>query len=229
MARQLIRISQAIVLSFCLVWTTASQAWPSLRGATYAHALAVGKLLVAMPQVQDPRFRRSVILLVHSGPKGAVGLVINRPTRLTLHAEYEDRVGEPHGSDLLHWGGPLAMNRRMMLVEQGRDEPYSQPRAPLLEQLYLAHDLRQFEQVLKHPKPQQRFRVYVGYTGWGARQLQHEIARGDWLVVSGSSDLVMQADTEAIWPQLINYRHDQMASRQFSVAQIALPTIDAGL
>jgi putative transcriptional regulator len=229
MARQIITACQAILLIFCLCWALQIQAWPSLKDGSRTHVPAVGKLLVAMPKLQDPRFRRTVILLIRSSPRGVVGLIVNRPTRLTLQTEFEEWVSEPRSGDPLYWGGPVAMNRRVMLVEQSLDDRYSQQQEPLLEQLYLAHNMRQFEQVLKQPKPQQRFRIYAGYAGWGARQLEREIARGDWLVLSGSADLVLQTDTEAIWPQLINYRHDQMAAREFNVAQIEAPAIDVGL
>jgi putative transcriptional regulator len=200
-----------MILSFS--WSLPVSAWPSFgSGSGKAHVPAEGRLLVAMPAMKDPHFKNAVILLVRHNASGAIGLIINRRTRLTLASEFENMVSEPLGEDSLFWGGPVAMNRRVMLVERERDEGIDKPQQSLLERLYFANSLQQFQAVLKQDQPLQRFRVYAGYAGWGANQLEHEIIRGDWIVIPGSVDLVLQSDTESIWPQLIHYRHGLMAA-----------------
>lgn len=215
-----------------LSWSQSVSAWPSYDrdsgingGLSGTHAPGVGKLLVAMPSLKDPHFNNAVVLLVRYSAKGAVGLIINRPTRLTLATEFEALVSKSLEGDALFWGGPVGMNRRVMLVERGTDETDAKPQKPLMERLYFANSLQQFQDLLSQDQPQQRFRIYAGYAGWGASQLEHEILRGDWIVMPGNVDLIMQSDTESIWPQLINYRHGQMASLTQPAGLTTVPSI----
>ena len=208
-----------LTLILCMLLSQGLWAWPQLRGlqeSPAAHRPAVGKMLVAMPTLKDPHFRASVVLLIRYGKEGAVGLVINRPTQLDLQAEFQGLVGEKPGRETLYWGGPVAMDRRVMLVEHTvplEDDNHER----VLQSLYLANDPQQFEYMLKQNEPLQRFRVYAGYAGWRPLQLEREIIRGDWVVVPGDVTLVLQQDSESIWPQLINYRHGQMAFNRLEV------------
>lgn len=213
-------------LALSSLWSQPVSAWPSYDkgyGFSGTHAPAVGKLLVAMPSLKTPQFSNTVVLLVRYSAKGAVGLIINRPTKITLASEFEELVSEPHAGDTLFWGGPVGMNRRVMLVERGQDEgpDTGTPHRTLMDRLYVVNNWPQFQHMLQQDQPRQRFRIYVGYAGWGASQLEHEIIRGDWIVMPGNADLVLQSDTQSIWPQLISYRRGKMAAISPAAASVA--------
>ena len=97
-------------------------AWTLVCLSSAAPALAVtvapeaGMLLIARPDLPDPRFRDAVILLVQHGPQGAAGLILNRPSRIPLH---EVLPKLPHGADevkTLAYGGPVAPRAFMVLA-----------------------------------------------------------------------------------------------------------------
>jgi len=194
---------------------TPVQAWPFLQDKSGTHIPAMGKLLVAMPSLNSPHFSATVILLLSYSKAGATGLIINRPTQLTLAAEFADQVSEHQASEKLFWGGPVEMNRRVMLVESAEHEDTS-ALDPVIDSIYLANDRTEFSRLLKQDAPDNRLRVFAGYAGWGPKQLEREIVRGDWLVVPGDAEMVLRAQTDSIWPQLINYKHGRMAALDFN-------------
>ncbi|MEH6472172.1 MAG: YqgE/AlgH family protein [Halopseudomonas sp.] len=216
MPRKLINVIRSLLVILCLVWLLPVYGWSFLKDKSATHAPAVGKLLVAMPGLNSPHFASTVILLVRYSAEGAVGLIINRPTRLTLANEFQGQVGEQQGRESLYWGGPMAMDRRVMLLEYLGNDQQREQLEPVFESIYLANSRLQFQQLLKQEQPEHRFRVFAGYAGWGASQLEREIVRGDWLVLPGNAELVMQQDAESIWPQLMSYQHGQMAANSLT-------------
>lgn len=211
MPQRLLTMIRMVLFMACLGWQVPVSAWPFLKDPSGVHAPEVGKLLVAMPDLNHPHFKAAVILLLHYSQQGAAGLILNRPTRLTLAAEFEDQVSERLGKETLYWGGPQAMDRRVMLLESFDDET-ARPLEQVLDSIYLANELSEFRRLLKQESPVHRLRVFAGYTGWGPSQLEQEIIRGDWLVLPGRAELVMPRETESIWPQLMHYRHGLMAA-----------------
>ncbi|WP_421865574.1 YqgE/AlgH family protein [Motiliproteus sp.] len=173
--------------------------------------LKPGRLLVAMPQQQDPRFKQAVVMLLQYNRNGAVGVIINRPTRLTLGVEFEGRVAETKADQKLFWGGPVSMDQRVMLFEQPTDPADDSTPGVLLQQLRVALSGGQFQQLLEQALPQ-RFRIYAGYTGWAPRQLELEIIHGQWLILPGDPELLFQTDTQSIWNQLMSYHNGRLAA-----------------
>ena len=214
------RLLASLLLLTGLSLTTTAHGWPQWQpgkdrsGAEQIETLAPGKLLVAMPQQRDPHFRGTVVLLLRYNRHGAIGLIINRPTKLTLESEFEGQVDKSSAQHRLYWGGPVAMNHRLMLFEQQQpDDSLAGGRGPLLEQLYLAHTRGKFRALLRQRSDAepQRFRIYAGYSGWGPRQLELEVIHGQWLVLPGDTELVLESDSESIWDRLMRYHDGRMA------------------
>ncbi|WP_207062559.1 YqgE/AlgH family protein [Motiliproteus sp. SC1-56] len=181
---------------------------PGAREREEVEQLAPGRLLVAMPQLRDPNFQETVILLVDYGRRGAMGVVLNRPSTLTLN----DALGGhelPRGQKLF-FGGPVQSHRRLVLAASAQPLKNS---LPLLPGLYLLHDADEVARWLQAPAAGIRFRVFSGYAGWGPQQLEHEIYFGDWRVLPASLPLVLDSLPEELWLRLIRYDNPRMALR----------------
>jgi putative transcriptional regulator len=159
-------------------------------------------LLLSMPQLMDPNFARTVILLCRHGDEGAFGLVLNRP------AIASGRVivgGEPMFSsdrEFQIWvGGPVEPQQSWILIghEPGEDLPTGLSIADGLH-LSTSPDLlrRLFD-----PAPPPRTRLMAGYSGWGPGQLEAELEASAWLLSDISTDLIFDTDPERMWDAAI--------------------------
>jgi putative transcriptional regulator len=175
-------------------------------------------LLVAMPQLGDPNFHRTVVLLCkHSEEGGAFGLVLNRPLittgRFVVQIESEHGVPvPPEGEggevmaadhDLQVWvGGPVEQHRSWMLVGAelaAHDESLG---VRVAEGLYLstAPDLLQR---LLGSSPPARARLVMGYAGWGPGQLEAELNESAWLLSDIDPSLVFDTPPQQMWEAAI--------------------------
>jgi putative transcriptional regulator len=175
--------------------------------------IAVGRLLVATPQLEDPNFRRSVVLVVeHDEVEGTLGVVLNRPTEVPV-----DRVLPPWaelatGPSVVFQGGPVALDSALALARvPGEDEPLGWRaldgdtevgRVGLVD-LDAPPGLIAAEVI--------QLRVFAGYAGWGAGQLQSEIEEGAWYVVPGEAGDVFAGDPERLWQAVLRRQSGDLA------------------
>jgi putative transcriptional regulator len=140
-------------------------------------------LLCAVPQLADPNFVRSVVLIIDHTPQGAFGLVINHelPTTIGEFAEAVELVWEGPSEQTLRLAGPVEPVRAFLLHDQPDWDPMADAIAP---GAYLTSTL---EAVRVHSESrfgaEGRFLVFLGYAGWGPGQLEAEMAHGSWLAV----------------------------------------------
>jgi putative transcriptional regulator len=158
-------------------------------------------LLLAMPQVADPFFRRSVVLLLAHEAEGSFGFIVNRATELKVTDVLRDlRIdwgGDPKA--LARFGGPVQPQIGTLLFAAegavaGTELPES---SEVLPGVRLSQNLS--ELALLAPQPPRRFRLLLGYAGWGAGQLVAEILRNDWLTAPVDLELVFGEGTEEVW------------------------------
>ncbi|HZR45497.1 MAG TPA: YqgE/AlgH family protein, partial [Candidatus Manganitrophaceae bacterium] len=142
------------------------------RGGPPERKIAKGLFLVADPRLADLNFRESVVLIVRHGSDGTIGVIINRPTAEPLSG-LRDLPLPGTAPGFLFFGGPVSPDRVSFLVQTGH--PVSE--SAVLEEVYFTFDPAKIPGLLKESK---RFRVYVGYAGWGPGQLEGELNRGDW-------------------------------------------------
>jgi putative transcriptional regulator len=161
-------------------------------------------LLIAMPQILDPFFHRSVVLLVHHDAEGSLGFIINRPTAISvaeiLQGMEIDWGGE--GDVVAHFGGPVQPQLGTVLfspVGGNGEDPAG------AAEVFPGVSLSQHVGTLSHlaSAPPERFRLLLGYAGWGAGQLVEEILRNDWLTAPAQEGLVFADDTEQVWRQAL--------------------------
>jgi putative transcriptional regulator len=167
-----------------------------------ADSLAPG-LLVAMPQLLDPNFRRTVVLLVHHDENGTFGVVLNRATQITAPnlcatLEIDWRGG---ADDRVDWGGPVQPQTGWVLFQH--DEIFGAPgevRA-LGQGIQFAGSVDVLRQVAGDPP--ERLRVLLGYAGWGPGQLEAEMSEGAWLVAPVTREVLFDVDPAAMWEHVV--------------------------
>jgi putative transcriptional regulator len=156
-------------------------------------------LLLSMPQMQDPNFARTVVLLCEYSPDGAFGLVLNRPTELAATAMV--RLDPPiiGGNELpLCIGGPVEPQRGWILLA---DEPDTEFKS-IRDGLYLSTSQEVLREVLA-TRPAPRARVLAGYAGWGPGQLDEELAQSAWLMGDVDLDIVFDLPPDVMWETAI--------------------------
>ena len=157
-------------------------------------------LLLSMPQMQDPNFARTVVLLCDYLPDGAFGLVLNRPTDLPASEMVRLEPPVMPGNGLpLFIGGPVQPERGWILVGDPPDEPDFRT---VIDGLYLSTSPQLLRRVLE-ARPEPRARVVAGYAGWGPGQLDEELAQSAWLMADVQLDLVFDVDASVMWETAI--------------------------
>jgi putative transcriptional regulator len=169
-------------------------------------------LLLSMPQLQDPNFARTVILLCEHEAEGAFGLVLNRPTDLAASSVVRLEPPIVDGNGLKLWmGGPVEPQRGWILLG---DEPHGLrgTGAPgsgsgvdarrIVDGVYLSASPVVLRRVLE-TTPAPRARVLAGYAGWGPGQLDEELAESSWLLTDVQPDLIFDVDASQMWEAAI--------------------------
>ena len=160
-----------------------------------ADRLAPG-LLVAVPQLLDPNFRQSVVLLFEQNDEGALGLVVNRDSPLLLRdlclEQDIDYAGEP--DKRVRRGGPVQPEHGLVLYGDDYADPEGQPVAG---GLHLSASRGTLSRLCRLPRG--RFHCYSGYAGWGPGQLEREITEGSWILAPVDPILVLDRPPETIW------------------------------
>jgi putative transcriptional regulator len=163
-----------------------------------------GSLLVAMPQLQDPNFRRAVVLLVEHDENGTFGLVLNRPTDISVASLCSsldvDWAGEPNLE--IQWGGPVQPNTGWVVFNEnlalsGDEEGVAQ----LDDGVFFAGSLDVLKAIARTPPSDVIF--FLGYAGWGPGQLENELATGAWLVAPMSVETVFDVDHDDMWLHVV--------------------------
>ena len=167
-----------------------------------------GHLLIATPELRDPNFARTVVLIVDTDDEGAVGVILNRPTGVLVGdvlASWRQRVGEP---PVLFEGGPVSSEAALAvgLLRDAGDVPVGfhafYGRLGLLD-LDTPGEL--IEGTLCG------LRIFAGYAGWGAEQLQDEVAEGSWYVVPALRDDVFRPSVTSLWSDVLRRQPGRLA------------------
>ena len=163
-----------------------------------------GSLLVAMPQLQDPNFRRAVVLLVEHDESGTFGLVLNRPTDVsvaTLCSSLDvDWAGEPNLE--IQWGGPVQPNTGWVVFNENLALSGDEEGVAELERgRFCAGSLDGLKAIARTPPSD--VLVCVGYAGGGPGQLESEMATGAWLVAPLSAETVFDVEHDEMWMHVV--------------------------
>lgn len=158
-------------------------------------------LLAAMPQIQDPFFRQSVVLLVEHQPEGSFGLILNRPTELTVAEVLSGlEISWGGGEDsMTHFGGPVQPQLGTVLFDPASIELENPDDTTLSirDGVSLTQHIGDLAAIAARPPT--CFRLLLGYAGWGEGQLDQELERNDWLIAPLELELLFAPDSATLW------------------------------
>jgi putative transcriptional regulator len=169
-----------------------------MRSRLDGHMIAP-TLLVSMPQLLDPNFAKTVVLLCEHGPDGAFGLVLNRPTE-TPAAEAVQLTPPPSvNSGIPLWvGGPVEPQRGWILLGRAPSEAEA---VEVVDGLFLTSSPAVLRRLIETGDA--RARILTGYAGWAPGQLDEELSASAWLTLDVDPALVFETPATAMWEAAI--------------------------
>jgi putative transcriptional regulator len=165
-----------------------------------------GKLLVASTTLEDPNFARTVVLIGLHSEEGALGLVLNRPSNLTVGEgapALAETISEPE--EPIFVGGPVQPTSAVLLAE------FTDPALAGLLVLGRIGLPAPDADLAELAGGTSRHRVFAGYAGWGAGQLDGEIDRGDWISHHAEPADVFTDDPERLWRDVLTRKGGRYA------------------
>lgn len=173
---------------------------------------AKGRLLVALPALHDPNFDRTVVLILEHRDEGALGVVLNRPTRHELAGvlpKWEHLAAEPA---VLFSGGPVGAGTAICLATisaaGGEPMPDATVLLPLVDGLGTVDLERDPGEVAGTVTA---LRIFTGHSGWGAGQLEAEIEAGAWVVVDATLEDVVSRGPKSLWRTVLRRQRGGLA------------------
>ncbi|MCC7331833.1 MAG: YqgE/AlgH family protein [Flavobacteriales bacterium] len=161
-------------------------------------SLKEGRLLVSEPFMNDPNFKRSVILLAEHKPEGSIGFILNQPLNINVNDALRDF---PIVNSPVFMGGPVQNDSMFFIHSQGNiiedsvaindnlywSGNYESLKSKIEEQLIFPHEIM----------------FFVGYSGWGYEQLQYEIKNNSWFIADSFGFSLNDFKSEHLWQKVL--------------------------
>lgn len=182
--------------------------WPHLTGMKHPDATTpdteedglAGKLLIAMPSMNDERFEKTVIYLCAHSTDGAIGLVINRKadqvSRKDLFAQLQIDTDQSLAQDWIHYGGPVETGRGFVL--HSADYHVEEATLEVDEAISMTATIDILRSIASGDGPRNTL-IALGYSGWGEGQLEAELRANGWLICDADEQIVFGRDNDAKW------------------------------
>ena len=155
-----------------------------------------GQLLIASPALLDPNFRRAVVLVTEHTDEGAAGLVLNRPSPVPVAEAVPALEPLVDDGEQVWVGGPVQTDAVLVLGEFVDPEDAAVP-------LFGALGFPSLDEPASVLVATTRRRVFAGYAGWGAGQLEDELAREDWIIEPALPDDAFTETPDALWSDVL--------------------------
>jgi putative transcriptional regulator len=183
-----------ILLSLTAALLLAPQ--PALAQAETARTF----LLVAQPDMLDPHFSQTVVLVMRPEDGGPLGVILNRPTNLQLRELYPERAELTGRDDLVFFGGPVQPDALLFAFRSAVKPPKG---LSVTGDIYISGFSEVLDELLKHPENANEQRFFVGYAGWAQGQLEFEIARGGWYTLPLDVDTIFKMNPLTLYDELL--------------------------
>ncbi len=195
-----------------LLWQTApTHAFPPPQ-RTAGMRPAKGRFLVAVRELRDPNFAQTIILLTKYGEDGAMGLIVNRSTDVKL-AGILELEGVEKRTETIFAGGPVERSAVLLLA---RSETQLEKSDSIFGDVYLSANRALLEKYIAGSEGDESFRLYAGYSGWAAGQLDFEMERGSWHVFPADADTVFSTRPSKVWERWIERTEMRFAMNPIS-------------
>jgi putative transcriptional regulator len=156
-----------------------------------------GQLLVAGPDLLDPNFRRSVLLVGDHSEEGAMGVILNRPSPVSVADAVPPLAELVEDTDLVHVGGPV---QPQAIVVLGDFRNPAEAAQLVLDSIgFLPGEIETAADVGSLA----RARVFAGYAGWGPGQLESEIAEASWILEAAIPEDIFTDDPDELWSTVL--------------------------
>jgi putative transcriptional regulator len=159
--------------------------------------LRAGRLLVATPDLADPNFSHTVVLLLERNDQGAFGVVLNRPSDVDVAAALPGWEALAAPPDVVLVGGPVQQDGVVALGIAGQERQLTKTVLPTVGVVDLEQD------PVLATVDLERVRLFAGYAGWTTGQLESEVAEGGWFVVEADPADVFADDPEDLWRSVL--------------------------
>jgi putative transcriptional regulator len=171
-----------------------------------------GHLLVASPQLLDPNFARTLVLLVQHNDEGAFGVVINRPQRKTLQELWREVGSSPcHSRQPIYLGGPVPGPLLSLHAQPKLGE------VELAPGVFFAAKKQHLDTLVLAEGPV--YKIFIGHAGWGAGQLENEIRQGAWRTTPATAEYVFST-AELLWEIVFRQLGQSMLKSMLHVKEL---------
>jgi putative transcriptional regulator len=164
-----------------------------------------GKLLIASPALVDPNFARAVVLITEHNDDGAMGVVLNRPSETSVDEVAPELAGVVVDDEPVFIGGPVQPQALVVLAEFADLDAAAWIVVADVGFVAAQTDGDRLEDAVR------RGRVYAGYSGWGAGQLEGELAEEAWIVEPPLASELFPDDPLALWQDVLARKGGQFA------------------
>jgi putative transcriptional regulator len=167
----------------------------SISADDSGHLTAI--LIVGKADLPDDDFANSVVLVMNNLGPAPVGIVVNRPTRISVPQLFPDDTRLRRLNDKVYFGGPVEIGAIWFLVRAATPPLHA---LQAFDGVYLSADRELLQKLLGRPKPMDGLRIFVGHAGWAPGQLESEIGRGAWTLQRADPDAIFNGKSEHPWP-----------------------------
>ena len=155
-------------------------------------------LLVAKPELRDPNFGDSVVLVMNNIGPAPTGVIINRPTRIPVSRLFPDLEGLAQLDEKIYFGGPVSIETVSFLVRADAPPEHAKE---VIDGVYISADPELLRKLLGRSKPMEGLRIFIGYSGWAPGQLEAEIAGGSWTLERAEAAAIFDRKSDRPWPE----------------------------
>jgi len=157
-------------------------------------------MLVAVEGLPDPNFAETVVLLTQYNEEGALGLILNQRSELSLSRVLRKLPAAKDRVDPVYLGGPVERTAVLALL---RSKAKPEDSLPVFGEVYMVSSRPMLEKTLESHIKANQFHVYLGYAGWGPGQLDREVRLGSWHVMPGEAAAVFDPEPESLWARVV--------------------------
>ncbi len=185
-----------LLLPLVLLSRTSSVA--NAQGASPPSAKPLTAILItAKGALSDPFFADSIVLVMNNLGPAPVGVIVNRPTKVTVSHLFPDLKQLANLPDKVYFGGPVEIETVWFLIRASKQPEHA---VPTCDGVYLSADRRLLMQLLGRPKPMEGLRIIAGHAGWAPGQLQEEIGAGAWRLEQADAKKIFDHKSEHPFP-----------------------------
>ncbi len=203
----LFRVAAAVALAASVALAADCRFLPVQADQSTPPHVSAGQILVARRSLEDPNFAETVIVLVQADDEGTLGLIINRQTKLPVSRLARDLQGAKGRTEPLYLGGPVAVSGIMGLIRSGGK---LEDGKHVFSDIYMISSKAAVEKAFASSSDPKTFRLYLGYAGWDAGQLEFEMGMDAWEVLPPNAAIVFDSHPETLWQRLMDQKDQRM-------------------